>query len=68
MHKFAQFTKGCFCFAASVLVGLEGLHKVHKKRSVYRAGEAGEQARAKGVRQGVISSAIRRLSGAHVDG
>lgn len=41
---------------------------LHKKAGFLRAGEAGEQARAKGVRQGVISSAIRRLSGAHVDG
>ncbi|AUV02235.1 hypothetical protein C2U51_15195 [Enterobacteriaceae bacterium ENNIH1] len=34
--------------------GFEGFSKVHKKRRILRAGEAGEQARALGVREGGV--------------
>lgn len=41
---------------------------MHKKTHVWRAGEAGEQARAKGVGKGSAYFAKSRLSGAHHHG
>ncbi|PLK32898.1 hypothetical protein DYZ94_20340 [Klebsiella variicola] len=42
-----------------------GLRKVHKKTLVWRAGEAGEQARALGAGKGSAYLAKSRLPGAH---
>ena len=69
LHKFAQFLKQRFFHAAPALAGLgRPAQSAQKEVGLARRRGAGEQARAKGVRQGGISFAIRRLPGAHVDG
>lgn len=68
MHKFAQFLKRRFFHAVPVLAGLgRTAQSAQKEVGLTRRRGGGASAR-KGARQEGISSAIRRLSGAHVDG
>lgn len=68
LHKFAQFLKRRFYRAAPVLAGPgRPAQSAQKEAGLARRRGGGASAR-KGGQEGVISSASRRLSGAHIDG
>jgi len=68
VHKFAQFLKQRFFHAAPVLAGPGRPAQSAQKEVVLARRRGGGASARKGGKGWGISSAIRRLPGAHVDG